>query len=105
MNLIKKLPLMAFVLGLGFMIAMSSFKGEVKRSTKYYYNHPSSSFANMQIPGNWDKAQDVDYTCAGTLDIPCSVTVPAGETINTYLSNYTTLAELLEAAKSHRENQ
>lgn len=105
MNLIKKLPLMAFVLGLGFMIAMSSFKGEVKRSTTYFYNHPSSSFANMQIPGNWNTAQDENYTCAGLADIPCSVKVPAGETIDTYLLNYTSLTDLLEVAKNHRENQ
>lgn len=105
MNIIKKLPLMAFLLGLGFMIAMSSFKGEVKRSTTYFYNHPSDNFADMEIPANWNTAQDVKYTCAGTADIPCSVTVPAGETIDAYLLNYDTLPELLEAAKNNRVNQ
>jgi hypothetical protein len=96
---------MAFVLGLGFMIAMSSFKGELKAPTVYYYNHPSDNFADMEIPANWNTAQDIKYTCAGIADIPCSVTVPDGGTIDTYLSNYTTLPKLLEAAKNNRENQ
>lgn len=105
MNIIKKLPLMAFVLGLGFMIAMSSFKGEVKRSTTYFYNHPSSSFANMQIPGNWNTAQDVDYTCANAALIPCAVNVPDGETIDTYLEDFNNLSDLLEAANNSRKTK
>lgn len=103
MNLIKKLPLMAFVLGLGFMISMSSFKGELKAPTKYYYNHPSSSFANMQIPGNWNTAQDEGYICAGTALIPCTVTVPDGETISAYLSGFNNLSELLDASDKRRK--
>lgn len=103
MNLIKKLPLMAFVLGLGFMIAMSSFKGESKRSTTYYYIHPSSNFASMQIPGNWVIAQDPDYTCAGVQTIPCAVIVPDGETIGTYLASFSNLPDLLLAADGRRK--
>ncbi|WP_342327692.1 hypothetical protein [Pedobacter sp. FW305-3-2-15-E-R2A2] len=103
MNIIKKLPLMAFLLGLGFMIAMSSFKGEVKRSTTYFYNHPSDLFSDMKIPGNWDTAQDADYTCAGPASIPCSVMVPDGVTIDHYLSSYSTLPALLGASDKRRQ--
>jgi hypothetical protein len=103
MNIIKKLPLMAFVLGLGFMITMCSFKSEVKKSTIYYYNYSSSSFASMQIPGNWGTAQDTDFTCAGIQTIPCAVIVPNGETIDDYLASFSNLPDLLLAADGRRK--
>ncbi|NQX38764.1 hypothetical protein HQN84_07880 [Pedobacter steynii] len=105
MNLIKKLPLMAFVLGLGFMIAMSSFKGELKRSTIYYYNHPSSNFVDMKVPGNWDTVQDPDFICDANTFVPCSVNVPDGVSINTYLSSYNTLPALLVASNDRRDSR
>ena len=105
MNIIKKLPLMAFVLGLGFMIAMSSFKREVKRSTTYYYNHPSSSFTNMKISGNWDTALDPSYICEGSSIVPCSVNVPDGVSINAYLLGYNTLPALLGASNDRRQTR
>lgn len=96
---------MAFVSGLGFMIAMSSFKGEMKRSTVYYYNNPSSDFAKMKIPGNWEIAQNEGYMCAGTDFVPCSVNVPDGVSINTYLSGYSTLPALLLVSNDRRETK
>jgi len=79
MNIIKKLPLMAFVLGLGFMIAMSSFKGGVEMPTKYanytfYYDGPDFTQANVELESNWIYTPDTDL-CSGTKVKPCRIQV------------------------------
>lgn len=82
MNIIKKLPLMAFVLGLGFMISMSSFKEEVKAPAKYdqnasytfQYNGPDFSQASVELASNWVYVADTDL-CNGAKVKPCRIQV------------------------------
>lgn len=79
MNLIKKLPLMAFVLGLGFMISMSSFREGMETPMKYasytfYYDGPDFTRANVELESNWIYTPGTDL-CSGTEVKPCRIQV------------------------------
>ncbi len=65
MTISKKAPLMAFVLGLGLMVSMSSFvKSSLNsgRLSKTYY-HVGNSFLDTNPGANYSCQVDNDYSC------------------------------------------
>ncbi|WEK21644.1 MAG: hypothetical protein P0Y49_10900 [Candidatus Pedobacter colombiensis] len=88
MNRLNKLPLMAFALGLGFIVAMSSFKNK-STAANYFYNTStlkwealSPSVVEGMLPGNYQcefsqtlkcTAETVTYTEAHPEGIPSGI--------------------------------
>lgn len=73
MQLLKKAPLMAFVLGLGLIIGMSSFKSNIV-STQYGNDNGTWIPLNDLRPAaDPDDLQPGEYTCIQTTEDPCTI--------------------------------
>ena len=66
MNLIKKAPLMAFVLGLGLMVSMitlNSFKADHRFATRYYWYDNDGAGPNVATWHNTSPAPVLGLSC------------------------------------------
>lgn len=107
MSISKKAGLGAFatLLLVSFLAIVFAFvpsdKSEAKtarRSTIYYYNAASTTFASMKTAGNWGTSQNSAYQCGGDLEVPCSIAVPDGVSLQDHLNSFSTQNSLISAA-------
>jgi len=103
------IALIALLFGV-FMVVKAMEKETVKAdttapaSTTYFYNGPATNPAsNVMNPDHWDLAQDEDFSCGATSNIPCSLEVPADKDIEQHLDDLGNLAAV-QAATSTRRN-
>lgn len=112
----KKVRALLFTLTLAFFavgtiaIAKEVMKKEVasvkQTPTTYYYNGPANNPAVDVInPAYWSTTQATGFSCGHETDIPCSLSVPVGETITSVLDDLGDFNAVKEATKNNRRNK
>lgn len=95
------------LLAIGTYAAVAVMKKEVpavvKASTTYYYNGPSSNLeSNVMNPTNWSPSQNSNFTCGQSTKIPCSLDVPANQSIADHLDELGDIEAVRDANPSRR---
>jgi len=104
-NLIRNLKtygLLTILMVGGLIIAFSAFKAkEMKRIDQVYY-FDSNNANQANDPEHWKLVDPGLPSCGTTGSIPCTITVPSGQTLEDYLSPRSA-KDVLDDASSRRD--